>query len=32
VTAPLPQHMRKTWDMFGFDDRQYDPIEEAPEA
>ena len=32
VTAPLTQHMRKTWDMFGFDDRQYDPIEEAPEA
>ncbi len=31
VTAPLPEHMRKTWDMFGFDDRQYDPIEGAPE-
>ncbi|MFV0281866.1 MAG: RluA family pseudouridine synthase [Rhodoblastus sp.] len=32
VTAPLPEHMRKTWDMFGFDAAQYDPIVEAPEA
>jgi len=31
VTAPLPEHMRKTWDAFGFDVAQHDPIEEAPE-
>jgi 23S rRNA pseudouridine955/2504/2580 synthase len=31
VTAPLPEHMQKTWDMFGFDTKQYDPIVEAPE-
>ena len=31
VTAPLPEHMQKTWDMFGFDAKQYDPIVEAPE-
>jgi 23S rRNA pseudouridine955/2504/2580 synthase len=30
VTAPLPPHMRKTFDLFGFDDRAYDPIEDAP--
>jgi len=32
VTAPLPEHMRKSWDAFGFDEGSYDPIEEAPEA
>ncbi len=32
VTAPLPAHMRKSWDLFGFDIRQFDPIEEAPET
>jgi 23S rRNA pseudouridine955/2504/2580 synthase len=32
VTAPLPEHMKKTWDVFGFDLNHYDPIEEAPEA
>ena len=32
VTAPLPPHMQKTFDIFGFDVRQYDPIEDAPEA
>ena len=31
VTAPLPPHMRATWDMFGFDDKTPDPIEDAPE-
>jgi 23S rRNA pseudouridine955/2504/2580 synthase len=31
VTAPLPAHMQATFDLFGFDARQYDPIEEAPE-
>ena len=31
VTAPLPEHMQKTWDMFAFDAKQYDPIVEAPE-
>jgi 23S rRNA pseudouridine955/2504/2580 synthase len=32
VTAPLPEHMRKTWEAFGFDEKAYDPIEDAPEA
>jgi 23S rRNA pseudouridine955/2504/2580 synthase len=31
VTAPLPPHMAKSWELFGFDVKQYDPIEEAPE-
>ncbi len=31
VTAPLPEHMRKSFDLFGFDAKQYDPIEAAPE-
>jgi 23S rRNA pseudouridine955/2504/2580 synthase len=31
VTAPLPPHMRATWDMFGFDAKQDDPIEDAPD-
>jgi len=31
VTAPLPPHMRATFDLFGFDERGYDPIEDAPE-
>jgi 23S rRNA pseudouridine955/2504/2580 synthase len=31
VTAPLPPHMQKTFDLFGFDIKQYDPIETAPE-
>lgn len=31
VTAPLPEHMQKTWDTFAFDTKQYDPIVEAPE-
>lgn len=31
VTAPLPAHMQHTFDMFGFDVKRYDPIDEAPE-
>jgi 23S rRNA pseudouridine955/2504/2580 synthase len=31
VTAPLPPHMQKSFDMFGFDVKGKDPIEEAPE-
>jgi len=31
VTAPLPEHMRATFAAFGFDEKQYDPIEDAPE-
>ncbi|QGM99431.1 RluA family pseudouridine synthase [Methylocystis parvus] len=31
VTAPLPDHMRKSWETFGFDVKHYDPIEDAPE-
>ncbi|MFN3892857.1 MAG: pseudouridine synthase [Beijerinckiaceae bacterium] len=31
VTAPLPPHMKKTFGLFGFDETQYDPIENAPE-
>ncbi len=31
VTAPLPAHMKTTFDLFGFDIKQYDPIEDAPE-
>lgn len=32
VSAPLPEHMRTTWDTFGFDAKAYDPIVEAPHA
>ena len=31
VTAPLPPHMASSWETFGFDAKQYDPIVEAPE-
>ncbi len=31
VTAPLPEHMRKTFDMFGFAPPERDPIEDAPD-
>ncbi len=31
VTAPLPPHMQKSFDMFGFDVKRYDPIDAAPE-
>ena len=32
VTAPLPPHMRASFDMFGFDISTRDPIEDAPDA
>ncbi len=31
VTAPLPPHMRKSFELFGFDAKRDDPIEGAPE-
>ena len=31
VTAPLPPHMRQSWNLLGLDAKRYDPIEEAPE-
>jgi 23S rRNA pseudouridine955/2504/2580 synthase len=31
VTAPLPDHMTKSFAMFGFDERERDPIEDAPD-
>jgi 23S rRNA pseudouridine955/2504/2580 synthase len=31
VTAPLPEHMRRAFDLFGFDVKRYDPIENAPD-
>ena len=31
VTAPLPPHMRQTWNLLGLDAKRYDPIVEAPE-
>ncbi|PNG27332.1 RluA family pseudouridine synthase [Methylocella silvestris] len=31
VTAPLPPHMANSFETFGFDVKQYDPIEGAPE-
>jgi 23S rRNA pseudouridine955/2504/2580 synthase len=31
VTAPLPPHMQKSFDIFGFDVKRNDPIDEAPE-
>jgi 23S rRNA pseudouridine955/2504/2580 synthase len=31
VTAPLPPHMQKSFDLVGFDPKRYDPIESAPE-
>ncbi|MGB7127009.1 MAG: RluA family pseudouridine synthase, partial [Methylovirgula sp.] len=31
VTAPLPLHMKKSFEMFGFDAKRADPIEQAPE-
>jgi 23S rRNA pseudouridine955/2504/2580 synthase len=30
VTAPLPPHMRQSWNLLGFDAGRYDPIEQAP--
>jgi 23S rRNA pseudouridine955/2504/2580 synthase len=31
VTAPLPPHMKATFELFGFDVSSYDPIMEAPD-
>lgn len=31
VTAPLPPHMQSSFELFGFDVKRYDPIEDAPE-
>jgi 23S rRNA pseudouridine955/2504/2580 synthase len=31
VTAPLPEHMKKSFDMFGFEPPARDPIEDAPD-
>jgi 23S rRNA pseudouridine955/2504/2580 synthase len=31
VTAPLPDHMRQSWNLLGLDASRYDPIVEAPE-
>jgi 23S rRNA pseudouridine955/2504/2580 synthase len=31
VTAPLPEHMKIAFDMFGFDAKTRDPIEDAPD-
>jgi 23S rRNA pseudouridine955/2504/2580 synthase len=31
VTAPLPEHMKKSFAMFGFDEAERDPIEDAPD-
>jgi 23S rRNA pseudouridine955/2504/2580 synthase len=31
VTAPLPEHMRKSFEMFGFEPPAHDPIEDAPD-
>ena len=31
ATAPLPPHMLQSWNLLGFDNTRYDPIEEAPE-
>jgi 23S rRNA pseudouridine955/2504/2580 synthase len=31
VTAPLPEHMKKSFAMFGFDEGERDPIEDAPD-
>ena len=32
VTAPLPEHMKKSWELFGFDVKRPDPIEDAPDV
>jgi 23S rRNA pseudouridine955/2504/2580 synthase len=31
VTAPVPPHMQKSFDMFGFELPKRDPIEDAPD-
>ena len=32
MTAPLPPHMQQSWELFGFDVKQDDPIVDAPDA
>jgi len=32
VTAPLPEHMKRSFETFGLDAAGYDPIEDAPDA
>jgi 23S rRNA pseudouridine955/2504/2580 synthase len=31
VSAPLPDHMKQSWNLLGFDTKRYDPIEDAPD-
>ena len=31
VTAPVPEHMKKSFAMFGFEPPARDPIEDAPD-
>jgi 23S rRNA pseudouridine955/2504/2580 synthase len=31
VSAPLPAHMRQSWNLLGFEDAHYDPIVDAPD-
>jgi 23S rRNA pseudouridine955/2504/2580 synthase len=31
VSAPLPPHMRQSWNLLGFEDAHYDPIVDAPD-
>ena len=31
VSAPLPPHMRQSWNLLGFEDEHYDPIVNAPD-
>ncbi|HEY4142627.1 MAG TPA: RluA family pseudouridine synthase [Pseudolabrys sp.] len=31
ISAPLPPHMQQSWNLLGFDNTRYDPIEDAPE-
>ena len=31
VSAPLPPHMKQSWNMLGFDADRFDPIDDAPE-
>ncbi len=31
VSAPLPPHMKQSWNLLGFDASRYDPIEDAPD-
>ena len=31
MTAPLPPHMKQSWNLIGLDVKRYDPIVEAPE-